>query len=103
MPSETDVGKRALVEIVKELAAKYRVPLTLTRDSSNQDVKKAFRKVARSAKGPSKVCHRKPNHNNFTEHKSEREHPNIPHQRDNSSSEIKKREQMPPEEDSSNY
>ena len=46
MPSETDTAKRALGKRLRELAARYDVALTLTRDSSNKDVEKAFRKVS---------------------------------------------------------
>ena len=37
MPSALDLAKRELVKILKELAAKYRVSLSLTCDSSDQD------------------------------------------------------------------
>ena len=46
MPSETDIAKRALVKLLRELAAKYNVGIALTRDSSNKDVEKCFRKVS---------------------------------------------------------
>ena len=46
MPSPTDVAKRDLVKVLRDLAAKYNVSLSLTRDSSTKDVEKAFRKVS---------------------------------------------------------
>ena len=46
MPSQADVAKRELVKVLRELAAKYRVPLSLCRESSKQEVDKAFRKVS---------------------------------------------------------
>ena len=49
MPSEIDVAKRELVKVLRELAAKYRVNLVLTRESSTNDVEKAFRKVSGKA------------------------------------------------------
>ncbi len=49
MPSELDDAKRELVKVLRELAAKYQVNLVLTRDSSNKDVAKAFRKVSLKA------------------------------------------------------
>ena len=45
MPSELDVAKRGLVKVVRELAAKYNVGLVLSRTSSDNDVKQAFRKL----------------------------------------------------------
>ena len=47
MPSAVDLAKRELVKVLRELAEKYGVVLTLTRDSANKDVEKAFRKVSR--------------------------------------------------------
>ena len=49
MPSEVDIAKRELVKVLRELAAKYRVNLVLTRESSTKDVEKAFRKVSGKA------------------------------------------------------
>ena len=46
MPSPTDVAKRELVRLLKSLAAKYGVQLEVTRDSSNKEVVKAWRKVS---------------------------------------------------------
>ena len=46
MPSEVDLAKRELVKVLRALAAKYKVTLSLTRESSNQDVDKAFRRVS---------------------------------------------------------
>ena len=46
MPSEADVAKRELVKVLREVAVKYRVPLSLARESSRKDVEKAFRKVS---------------------------------------------------------
>ena len=45
MPSETETAKRALVKVLRELAAKYDVALLIMRDSSHKDIEKAFRKV----------------------------------------------------------
>ena len=39
MPSEVDLAKRELVKVLRALAAKYKVTLSLTRESSNQDVR----------------------------------------------------------------
>ena len=49
MPSEADLAKRELVKVLKSLAAKYKIHLELLRDSSEKDVKKAFRKVSLKA------------------------------------------------------
>lgn len=46
MPSEVDLAKRELVKVLRALAAKYKVTLSLTRESSNKDVDKAFRRVS---------------------------------------------------------
>ena len=48
MPSAVDLAKRELVKVLKELAAKYSITFafTLTRDSSDEDVIKAFRRVS---------------------------------------------------------
>ena len=46
MPSEVDAAKQELVKVLRELAAKYRVPLSLARESSKQDGEQAFRKVS---------------------------------------------------------
>ena len=46
MPSAVDVAKRELVKVLRELAAKCRVPLSLARESSKQDVEKASRKMS---------------------------------------------------------
>ena len=43
--SPTQLLKRALVTILLELARKYCLDLSLSRDSADADVKKAFRKV----------------------------------------------------------
>ena len=45
MPSAVDIAKRSLVTLLKELAAKYRVTLDVNRESSDEDVTKAYRKV----------------------------------------------------------
>ena len=47
MPSAVDLAKRELVKVLKELAAKYSITFafTLTRDSSDEAVIKAFRRV----------------------------------------------------------
>ena len=49
MPSAADVAKRELVKVLRELASKYKVNLTLTRDSPKKDVERAFRAVAGKA------------------------------------------------------
>ena len=49
MPSEVDLAKRELVKLLKSLASKYKLLLELSRDSSDNDVKKAFRKVSLKA------------------------------------------------------
>ena len=48
MPSAVDLAKRELVKVLKELAAKYSITFafTLTRESSDEDVIKAFRRVS---------------------------------------------------------
>ena len=48
MPSAVDFAKRELVKGLKELAAKYSITFafTLTRESSDKDVIKAFRRVS---------------------------------------------------------
>ena len=46
MPSPTDVAKRELVKLLKSLAVKYGVQLEVTRDSSDKEVVKAWRKVS---------------------------------------------------------
>lgn len=48
MPSAVDLAKRELVKVLKELAAKYSITFafTLTRESSDKDVIKAFRRVS---------------------------------------------------------
>ncbi len=46
MPSDLDIAKRELVKLLRELAAKYRVSFSLTRESSNKDVTQAFKKVS---------------------------------------------------------
>ena len=49
MPSAVDAAKRELVKVLRELAAKYTVALSLTRESPDKDVTKAFRKVSSKA------------------------------------------------------
>ena len=49
MPSDLEIAKRELVKLLRELAAKYRVSFSLTRESSNKDVTKAFKKVSLKA------------------------------------------------------
>ena len=49
MPSAVDLAKRELVKLLKSLASKYKLHLELSRDSSDNDVKKAFRKVSLKA------------------------------------------------------
>ena len=47
MVSATDKAKRVLVSLLKTLAAAYSVTLKLTRESSDAEVRTAFRKVSR--------------------------------------------------------
>ena len=49
MPSALDLAKRNLVSLLKKLAGVYGVPLTLSRDSTDQEVTTAYRKVSRKA------------------------------------------------------
>lgn len=49
MVSAIDLAKRALVTLMKTLAAAYCVTLHITRDSSDEDVRSAYRKVSRKA------------------------------------------------------
>ena len=46
MPSELDTAKRVLVSLLKALAAKHKLALLLSRESSDAEVRKAFKKVA---------------------------------------------------------
>ena len=46
MPSEVDLAKRELVRVLRELAAKYRIVLALSRESSKKEVETAFRRVS---------------------------------------------------------
>ena len=46
MPSPLDVSKRALVALLRSLGLAFGCPVTVTRDSSEQQVKGAFRSVA---------------------------------------------------------
>ena len=45
MPSARDQRKRDLVKVLKDLAKKYRVQLALTRDATEDEVLKAFKRV----------------------------------------------------------
>ena len=47
MVSVVDTAKRALVTLLKSLAAIYAVTLTLTRDSADSEVEAAYKKVSR--------------------------------------------------------
>ncbi len=49
MASAIDLAKRALVTLLKTLAAAYGTVLTLTRDSPDATVRSACRKVSRKA------------------------------------------------------
>ena len=49
MVSVVDTAKRALVTLIKSLAAIYSVTVTLTRDSSDSELKAAYKKVSRKA------------------------------------------------------
>ena len=46
MPSAVDLAKRELVKLLKSLASKYKLLLELSRDRSDNGVKKAVRKVS---------------------------------------------------------
>ena len=46
MPSPLDMAKRKLVKELRALAAKYKVELSLSRESPDKDVAKAFKKVS---------------------------------------------------------
>ena len=46
MPSAVDVAKRELVKVLKTLAGKYKVKLTLSRDSADREVSAAFKRVS---------------------------------------------------------
>ena len=46
MPSDIDIAKRELVKVLNQLAAKYKISLTVNRESLDKDVQKAFRKVS---------------------------------------------------------
>ena len=50
MPSPLDVSKRALVALLRSLGLAFGCPVTVTRDSSEQQVKGAFRSVARKVR-----------------------------------------------------
>ena len=45
MPSTIDACKRALVTLLRKLAAKYNLTLNVARESSDSDVKAAFKRV----------------------------------------------------------
>ncbi len=49
MVSSVDLAKRALVALLKLLAAAYSCALDVTRDSSEQEVKSAYRKLCKKA------------------------------------------------------
>ena len=49
MPSEADIAKRELVKLLRALAAKYGVALTVARESAEKDARQAFRKVSLKA------------------------------------------------------
>ena len=59
MVSAVDRTKRALVSLLKSLAVVYRVVLSVTRESSDQDVRTAYRKLSRKVH---------PDHNGDEEH-----------------------------------
>ena len=46
MPSAIDLAKRALVSLLRTLAATYRVALTLQRDAPDGEVSRAYRRVS---------------------------------------------------------
>ena len=60
MPSAVDLAKRELVKVLKELAAKYSITFafTLTRESSDEDVIKAFRRVSLKVHPDKKAMYR---------------------------------------------
>ena len=64
MVSEVDRAKRALVTLLKRLAALYSVTLDLSRDSGDASLRTAYRKVSRK-------CH--PDHGGTPDTESERE------------------------------
>ena len=47
MPSDLDVAKRALVVLLRSLALAFGCKVAVTRDSSEAEVRRAFRSVAR--------------------------------------------------------
>ena len=47
MVSSADLAKRALVTLIKLLATAYRCVLDVTRDSSDQEVTSAYRKLSK--------------------------------------------------------
>jgi len=49
MVSAIDAAKRALVSLLKSLAAVYGVALALTRDSADSHARTAYRQVSRKA------------------------------------------------------
>ena len=49
MPSAVDVCKRALVNLIRTLAIAYNCSVTVTRESSDAEVKKAYRKFSKKA------------------------------------------------------
>ena len=49
MPSTVDVAKRQLVRLLRELGQTYGVQVGVTRESPPEEVKRAFRSVARKA------------------------------------------------------
>ena len=46
MPSAVDTGKRELVKLLRGLAQRYQLRLDVSRDSSDKEVSKAFKKVS---------------------------------------------------------
>ena len=52
MVSSLDRAKRALVALLKALATAYNVALTLTRESCDADVSRAYRQISRKVQEP---------------------------------------------------
>ena len=52
MVSSLDRAKRALVALLKVLATAYNVALTLTRESCDADVSRAYRQISRKVQEP---------------------------------------------------
>lgn len=49
MPSKVDVAKRALVSVLRALAAAYGIILEISRDSADEQLRSSYRKLSRRA------------------------------------------------------